>query len=233
MIKALQSYLSDFAHLFFPHTCVGCGSDVVEQDQIICGACFLKLPETNFFNYADNTIEKIFAGRIKLEAAGSAYYFTKHSILQNLVFELKYRGNKEVGLLLGELTAKQMSDSKRFEEIDVILPLPLNKQKEKKRGYNQAAMIAEGMSKVLDRPVVIDAVARNIFTETQTHKDRVGRWKTMQDVFAVAKPKALKGKHVLLVDDVVTTGATLEACGQAILNISETKLSIATAAYTI
>lgn len=233
MIKQLQSYLSDFAHLFFPHNCVGCGSDVVEQNQIICGSCFLRLPETNFFNYSNNTVEKIFAGRIKLEDAGSAYYFTKHSILQNLVFELKYRGNKEVGLLLGELTARQMSNCRRFEEVDIILPLPLNKQKEKKRGYNQAAMIAQGISRVLNKPLMTDAVARNIFTETQTHKDRVSRWKTMQDVFEVSKPEALKGKHILLVDDVVTTGATLEACGQTILNIPETKLSIATVAYTI
>lgn len=233
MIKALQSYFSDFAYLFFPHNCVGCGSDVVEQDQMLCGTCFFQLPETNFFNYPNNSVEKVFAGRIKLEAAGSAYYFTKHSILQNLVFELKYRGNKEVGLLLGELTARQMSDSKRFEEIDIIIPLPLNKQKEKKRGYNQAAMIAEGMTKILHKPVMIDAVARNVFTETQTHKDRVSRWKTMQDVFEVSKPEVLKGKHVLLTDDVVTTGATLEACGQAILNTPETRLSIATVAYTI
>ncbi|MGN6616868.1 MAG: ComF family protein [Ilyomonas sp.] len=233
MIKALQSYLSDFAHLFFPHNCVGCGSDVVEQDQMLCGTCFFQLPETNFFNYPNNSVEKVFAGRIKLEAAGSAYYFTKHSILQNLVFELKYRGNKEVGLLLGELTARQMSDSKRFEEIDIIIPLPLNKQKEKKRGYNQAAMIAGGMTKILHKPVMIDAVARNVFTETQTHKDRVSRWKTMQDVFEVSKPEVLKGKHVLLIDDVVTTGATLEACGQTILNTPETRLSSATVAYTI
>lgn len=233
MLKELQSCITDFAHLFFPHTCAGCGSDIIEQDQILCAVCYLELPETHFFKHPRNTIEKIFAGRIRIESAGSAYYFTKHSILQNLIFELKYKGNKEVGYLLGKLTGRQILESSRFEDIDIIVPLPLNKKKEKKRGYNQASLIAEGMSEMLGKPVITDAIRRSIFTETQTHKDRVSRWQTMQDVFVVIDPDALKGKHVLLVDDVVTTGATLEACGQTVINIPETKLSIASVAYTI
>lgn len=233
MFKELQTYITDFAHLFFPHTCAGCGSDVIEQDQILCAVCYLQLPETHFFNHHNNTIEKILAGRIKIESAGSAYYFTKHSVLQNLLFELKYRGNKDVGHLLGRLTGRHILESGRFSNIDVIVPLPLNKQKEKKRGYNQAHLIAEGINTILGKPIISNAIRRSIFTETQTHKDRITRWQTMQDVFEVINSIALEGKHVLLVDDVVTTGATLEACGETIINIPETKLSIATAAYTI
>lgn len=233
MLNALQTYLSDFMHLFFPHVCIGCGSDAIESDQMLCAICYIQLPETNFFNHPNNTVEKIFSGRIQTHAAGSAYYFTKHSILQNLIFALKYRGHKEVGTLLGKLTASQMMESNRFTDVDVIVPLPLNKIKEKKRGYNQAAEIATGISALLQKPVAPDVVTRSIYTETQTHKDRISRWQTMQNVFEVKQPERLQGKHILLVDDVVTTGATLEACGAAILNIPDTKLSIATAAYTI
>lgn len=229
----LSSYFNDLAHLFFPHVCEGCGTDVLNNESLLCAGCFVKLPETGFIKEPNNPVEKIFYGRLKVEAAGSAFYFTKHSLLQHLIFQLKYRGNKDVGFYLGKLLGYQLLQTNRFDDIDVIIPLPLNPRKERKRGYNQAAMIAEGIVEVWKRPIVKDAVQRLVFTETQTHKDRISRWQTMEGVFATSNEAVLKNKHVLLIDDIVTTGATLEACGEKILQVSNTKLSIITAAYTI
>jgi ComF family protein len=233
MFKTLASHLNDFAHLFFPHVCEGCGTDVLGNDSILCAACFLKLPETGFIKEPNNPVERIFYGRIKVETACSAFYFTKHSLLRHLIVELKYRNNRDIGFYLGKLLGYQLSQTDRFNDVDVIIPLPLNPRKERKRGYNQAAIIAEGISSVWFKPILKNAVQRLIFTETQTHKDRVSRWQTMEGVFATADAASIEGKHVLLVDDIVTTGATLEACGEKILQIPETKLSIATIAYTI
>ena len=154
MIKTLASYFSDFTHLFFPHNCEGCGTDVLEKDTMLCAACLLKLPETGFVNVADNPVEKIFYGRIKVEAAGSAFYFTKDSLLQHLIVELKYHGNKNLGFYLGKLLGYQLVQSERFNDIDAIIPLPLNVRKEKKRGYNQAAAIADGIAEVWQKPVL-------------------------------------------------------------------------------
>jgi len=233
MFKTLTSHLNDFAHLFFPHVCEGCGNDVLGNNSLLCASCFLKLPETGFIKEANNPVEKIFYGRIKVETAGSAFYFTKHSLLQHLVIQLKYRGNKDIGFYLGKLLGYQLLQTERFNDVHAIIPLPLNPKKERKRGYNQAEIIAEGITSVWYKPILKNAVKRIIFTETQTQKDRVSRWQTMEGVFATADEFSLKGKHILLVDDIVTTGATLEACGEKILRVPETKLSIATIAYTI
>ncbi len=233
MLAKIKYYFNDVLHLLYPHNCLGCGTDVVEHDNLICLKCLYELPETGFFSKENNLIEKKFIGRINVENAGSAFYFTKNSVLQTLLFELKYKGNKEVGSFLGKLTALQMHASKRFEKVDVILPLPLNIKKQEQRGYNQAEIIANSIGEILHKPVLNDVIERNIFTETQTHKGRISRWQNIEGVFEIADKNLLQGKHILLVDDVVTTCATLEACGKVILQIPGTKLSLATVAYTI
>lgn len=233
MIKTLNTYTKDIMHLFFPHYCEGCCSDVVEEKQLLCLKCLSSLPETNFFDSPGNPVEKTFYGRAEIRSAGAAYYFTKDSLIQHLITQLKYHGNKEIGIYLGRLTALQLSKSNRFNAIDYIIPLPLNQKKLQQRGYNQAALICEGMSSILDIPVLHKAVDRKLFTETQTKKDRVSRWQSMQDVFEVKSTASLENKHVLLVDDIITTGATLEACGATLLKVPELKLSIATVAWTI
>lgn len=232
-MQIVKKYLTDFAHLFFPHICEGCGSDIIETHNIICAKCYSHLPETGFFNFSENPVAKIFYGRIKVQYAASAFYFTKHSLMQNLLIQLKYRGNKDVGIFLGKITGLQIKKSSLFNNIDIIVPLPLNKKKEFKRGYNQALLICQGIAEVLQKPINKNAIVRTVFTETQTHQNRVSRWQNMEDVFQIFQPDAIKGKHILLVDDVVTTGATLEACGQKILQIDGTQLSIATVAYTL
>ena len=200
---------------------------------MLCAECFLKLPETGFIQQPGNPVENIFYGRIKVEAAAAAYYFTKDSLLQHLIVQLKYKGNQDVGFYLGKLLGHQLLQSGRFSDIDAIIPLPLNKRKEKKRGYNQAAVIADGIAEIWQKPILKNCAERLIFTETQTHKDRISRWQTMENVFAVTDKISLENKHILLIDDIVTTGATLEACGAKILEVPGTKLSILTVAYTI
>ncbi len=233
MIKTLSTYTKDFLHLFFPHNCEGCGSDIIQEDHLLCLQCQVKLPETNFLAVAANPIENIFYGRLSIHAAGSAYYFTKGSLIQQLVVELKYKNNHQVGLYLGKKLGFMLQQTDRFETVDYIIPLPLNPKKQQKRGYNQAEIICNGISRVWNRPVVNDAVVRNLFTETQTQKNRINRWQNMQEVFALHKTEQLNNKHVMLVDDIITTGATLEACGTELQKIPGIKLSIVTLAYTI
>jgi len=229
----IQSSINDFIHLFFPHVCTGCGSDILDSNHQLCLRCMSELPATNFFSQTGNPVEKKFYGRLPIENAGAGFFFTKDSLIQRLVYELKYKGNKDIGFYLGQLLAKFLSDNIRFDEIDILVPLPLNEKRQKKRGYNQATMLCNGIASVWKRPVMEKAVRRNINTETQTHKGRITRWENMEGVFTVSEPTLIKDKHVLLVDDVITTGASLEACGSEILKVSGTSLSIATLAYTI
>ena len=229
----LKSYFNDFLHLFFPHVCLGCGTDVLNNDEQLCIQCIMQLPETGFLSVQGNPIEKIFYGRLNIEHAGSAFYFTKDSLLQYLIVQLKYRENKNAGLCLGKMLGKFIKESNRFDDVDAIVALPLNEKRLLKRGYNQASLIVNGITEIFKKPVLENVVERTLFTETQTEKSRIERWQTMENVFSVIDETSIKNKHILLVDDIITTGATLEACGASILQTQNTKLSICTLAYTI
>lgn len=232
-MTSVKHYINDFLHLFFPHVCVGCGTDILNTQEALCAECLSKLPATGFLSAASNPVEKIFYGRLNVKNAGSAFYFTKDSVIQHTIIQLKYKNNPHAGIYLGKLLGLQLKSSGRFDDIDVIIPLPLNDKKLFKRGYNQTSVLASGITSVWKKPVIENAVTRVLFTETQTHKNRVARWETMEGVFEITQPEILTNKHILLVDDIVTTGATLEACGSAILEVPGTTLSLATLAYTI
>ncbi len=200
---------------------------------MLCAGCLSGLPYTGFEDKPGNRVEKVFYGRLALASAASTFYFTKNSLLQNVLNELKYRGNKNAGIMLGRLAGYKLMASSYFDNTDFIVPLPLNEKKERKRGYNQAFLIAEGISAIWKKPVLQNAIIRTVFTETQTHKNREGRWLNMEGVFKIKDKDALLNKHILLVDDIITTGATLEACGSEILKVPGTTLSILSIAYTI
>lgn len=231
-MTSVQSAVTDFIHLFFPHVCAGCGSDVIAIDHQLCLHCISELPFTNFFQQPGNPVERKFYGRLNVSHAASGYFFTKDSLIESLIYELKYKGNKTIGLYMGERLGHLLENS-RFNDIDIIIPLPLNARRLKKRGYNQSGLLCEGIASARSKPIISTAVIRKVNTETQTHRGRITRWENMDGVFAVAEPAAIENKHVLLVDDVVTTGASLEACGAEILKVAGTTLSIATLAYTI
>ncbi len=233
MLSTLKSYVNAFSHLLYPHNCEGCGTDILNDDGYLCAKCFYDLPKTGFIDAADNPVEKSFYGRLNLEAAAAGYYFTKDGLLQHLIGQVKYKRHKELGIYLGKLIGHKLKNSVRFNDIELLVPLPLNAKKEAKRGFNQATLICEGIAQVWQQPIVADAVIRTVFTQSQTNKTRVARWQNMEGVFAVANANKLQGKHILLVDDITTTGATLEACGSEILQVANTKLSIVTVAFTI
>jgi ComF family protein len=193
--------------------------------------CIASMPETNFHNYANNPIEKIFWGRLPLVSATAQYYFTKESLMQHLMHELKYKGNKELGFQMGRLVGNDLRQTHRFCHVDALIPLPLFPAKEKRRGYNQATILCEGIAQVLNVEVLTDVVVRTKHTETQTQKGRMERWQNMEGKFELLNPQRIQHKHVLLVDDVVTTGATLEACGHELIAANNTRLSIATLCY--
>jgi ComF family protein len=229
-MQALKKIITSTLHLFYPHLCNGCGTDVLNDDNLLCFECFNSLPHTQYAKYANNPIEKIFWGRLPIQAAFAEFYFDKESLIQHLIHQLKYKNNTAIGIYLGEMMGNSINNSNRFEKIDALAPLPLYPDKERKRGYNQAKIICDGISSGTNIPVLNNTVIRQRFTETQTRKHRTERWQNVAESFAINNSKDLEGKHILLIDDVVTTGATLEACGNAILQIPNTKLSIATLA---
>lgn len=232
MIAALKNIFTGPLHLFYPHVCTGCGSDLIREDNQLCFRCIYNLPHTNFEGMANNPIEKFFWGRLPLKSGHSEFYFSKEFLVQHLIHQLKYRGNTNIGLYLGEMMGNRLLKSNRFNGIDALIPLPLYAEKERWRGYNQAAIICNGISSVMNIPVLIGAVIRHHPTESQTRKHRTERWENVKESFKVLKESELKNKHLLLVDDVVTTGATLEACGNRLLEVENVRLSVATLAWS-
>ncbi|MES2772954.1 MAG: ComF family protein [Bacteroidota bacterium] len=224
-------YLNDFAALIYPRTCVACGSDVLDAAQMICWGCINELPLTGFEKHPHNLVADLFTGRLPVERASSFLFFGKESIVQHLIHRLKYKGNIDLGILLGQMMGKAMVEAGWQQWVDVIVPLPLNSRKQAKRGFNQAEILAKGIAATMNRPMEPVAVIRSKFTETQTRKSREERWENVAEVFDLLDNHSLDSKHVLLVDDVVTTGATLEACGQVLLKTPGLKLSIATLAF--
>lgn len=230
-MRLIKKYAASFFQLLYPHSCCACGSDILEKNMLLCLRCFFKLPRTSFASFPGNPVEKIFFGRISVAAAHSELYFTKNELVQTMLHQLKYRGNKEIGHYLGTLTGDTLLRSSRFSNIDYIIPLPLHPSKEFKRGYNQADLIAEGIAESMMVPVMKKNVIRKYATATQTKKSRIDRWQNVSESFSIVHPDKLTGKNVLLVDDVITTGATLEACGKCILNTTGAGLYISTLAY--
>lgn len=212
---------------------MGCNAVLEHRKEILCYACSRLLPRTNFENQEGNPLEKSFYGRIPIASATAAFYFSRESILHQLLVSLKYKQHQELGWFLGRLLGYQLSKASRFQELDLLIPLPLHPNKLKFRGYNQAALIAAGIHSVWQKKLVLDAVIRTGFSQSQTVSNRVHRWQKMQGVFQLANRQAIQGKKVLLIDDVATTGATLEACGSTLLQGEPASLSLATVAYTL
>jgi ComF family protein len=232
-MKSRISLFRSFLYLFFPNSCCGCGSHLAGEENLFCIYCLAEMPITRFEFYSSNPIERIFWGRTTIEAASAHLYFTGVSAIQHSIHLLKYQGRKEIGFYFGRKMGQALKQSGRFNHCEIIIPLPLYISRERKRGFNQSALIAEGISEILNIPVICDAVFRVKKTDTQTHKNRIGRWKNMASAFEIRDPRRISGKHILLVDDVVTTGSSLEACARVILDIPGIRVSIACLAHTV
>lgn len=228
MATPLLKYLTE---LLYPRLCVVCGDKLIEQEQWICLHCLHHLPRTNFHvDPADNPVSRLFYGRVPIEFATSFFFFSKGSKYQTLLHNLKYKGMKELGEEIGKHFGIDLLQSSEFSAVDLVCPVPLHPSKEKKRGYNQSWWIASGIAKQMQKNLSDDNLKRVTATETQTRKSRFARWKNVEGIFELENPGEFSGKHILLVDDVVTTGSTLEACAQSVLSKTDAKISIATLA---
>ncbi len=226
-----MSLLKDFVELLFPKTCYGCSQLLRGNEETLCSSCFNHLPLTQYhFSEEENPIEKLFWGRIDIQQASAYMFFSKGGIVQQLLHNLKYKGHTEIGHLLGELLGEELKQSPKFNDIDLIVPVPLHPSKQKKRGYNQSEEIAKGISKKLQAPVNTQIMVRTKATETQTKKARFDRWQNVDEKFGLKEASFAENKHILLVDDVITTGATIEACAKILLQAKNAKVSVVTLA---
>lgn len=231
ILLKLEHSWNDLLELFFPSLCVTCGNRLVSQEKFICIDCLLDLPVTNFHLEPENKVAQLFWGRVQIENATAWFHFRKGSKYQQLIHFLKYKGLKELGFECGKRLGQSLADSESFANIDAIVPVPLHPKKLRKRGYNQSEWIAKGISEAMKKPVYAGNLYRKVHTSTQTKKSRLERWQNVEGIFAVKDAGAFTGKHLLLVDDVATTGATLESCAVEVLKMEHTKVSIATLAY--
>ncbi|MBX2878164.1 MAG: ComF family protein [Saprospiraceae bacterium] len=217
--------------LFYPQLCLVCERKKPARGEILCFTCQHKLPKTDFHLDPDNALMERFWGRLPLQAAASLFYFIKGGRTQQLIHQLKYNNKPAVGRQLGQSYGSLLKDSPLFQEIDCIIPVPLHRRKQHLRGYNQSETFAQGLSTSMGKPYYSHTLERRNFTQTQTRKSRIERMNNVQEAFQLKTGKALRGKHVLLVDDVITTGATLEACGMQLLTVKDLTLSLATIGF--
>lgn len=222
--------LRGFAHLFYPELCEGCGNELHGEEKILCLHCMVQLPRTSFHHIPENRAFGNFIGRVPIEKATSFVYFTKEGLMQHLLHRFKYKGRKEIGFYLGMLFAEELKKYGWLDNIDMIIPVPLHSRKEYLRGYNQAALFAQGIGSISGLKTETGILVRTKRTTTQTRKTRAERIGNVQGVFHRKQPDKLANKHVLLVDDVLTTGATLEACALELLKTTGVKVSLATIA---
>ena len=224
--------LNNIFNLFYPEICLCCETHLTENEHTVCLDCRFDFPLTNFSSEKNNEVEKVFYGRIPIEHATALFYFLKKGKVQTLIHQLKYKGQQQAGSFIGNWLGDEILQSNRFKDLDLIIPVPLHKNKLKSRGYNQVTTFGESLSKKLNIPYVDNVLIRTSFTKTQTKKLRIDRWKNVQEIFNNSKPEELNNKHILLIDDIITTGATLDACYSELKKSKNIKISIACMAYT-
>ncbi len=226
----MKTLISNFLGLLYPNLCLICGENLNKSEHQICLGCITEIPRTNFHLLKDNPVEKRFWGKADILKATSFFYFTKGSPFQKLLHELKYRDNKEIGELMGKYAAVDLLSDETFCSADYIVPIPLHPKKFAKRGYNQSELICNGLSKILAKPVETKSLIRTQANATQTKKSVFERFENTAGVFDIKHKETFENKHILLVDDVLTTGSTIEAAIQALKKCEGIKVSIFTLA---
>ncbi len=232
MLTLVQEYAVDFFGLFYPNICCACSKNLLKGESVVCLRCETDLPLAEYSNKSDNPLMKRFWGRVDLQGASAMYVFHKGSQVQHLLHQLKYRGRKDIGEYIGRSFANKLVEvDSVIKGVDLIVPVPLHWKKLKKRGYNQCDSFAKGLSETMGIPWSSTAIERIQENISQTKKKRIDRWENVAEIFSVKDETQLKGQHILLVDDVVTTGATAEACLNTILKVESTKVSFAAIAH--
>lgn len=230
IIPFTRQLWSGLLQLIYPELCVACGNDLPYSSTCFCLRCKSRLSVSDMYKCRENEFVQRLWGRIPLEAGAAAYYFTQGSPIRHAIHHLKYRNKPEIGLMLGREFGRKLKEAEGFQTTDLIIPVPLHPKRERLRGYNQSTMFAQGLAEAMDKPLVTGVLVRNTHTKTQTQKKRMERFQNVDAMFSLRNQPVLKGKHILLADDVLTTGATLEICGQTLLQAENTRISCATIA---
>ena len=224
--------LKDFFRIFYPDLCVNCENQLEKNENTICTFCRHDLPLTNFTNYSENKIAQTFYGRIIIEKANTLLFYRKKGITKKLIHELKYKGNEEIGSFFGNWLGEILKQNNEFSDINLIVPVPLHPKKRKQRGYNQVSKFGEKLSYHLKKPFLENVLLRTSTSKTQTFKARFERFNNNDTKFQSNNTSSFKNKHILLIDDVITTGATIESCAKELQKTEGVKISILTMAYT-
>lgn len=232
-----MSYLydlwDDIISLLFPRLCYACGNHLLRNEKLICTECYVLIPRTNYHLQEDNPVARLFWGRCKIEKASAFSFYNKDSRIRKLIHNLKYKGVRDIGHELGMIYGSTLLGTDFIGDVDLIIPVPLHPAKERKRGFNQSELIAGGLSEATGIPVGLNILRRVSITETQTKKSRFERWKNVEGIFHVDANEKITGRHILLVDDVITTGSTLEACAGELLKHEGVKVSAAALAVAV
>lgn len=221
-----MNWIKDLISLLFPRYCKVCKRRLMHSEEHLCINCLLELPRTHYEQNPNNLLMQHFIEWPEVVRATAYFHYYKEGRYSNLIHHLKYYDHPEVGTYLGRLAATELKESQFFDGINLIIPVPLSLKRYRQRGYNQSDYIARGISEVTNIPLRTDCITRTVDTETQTHKSQKERWKSTKDIFQVTNSEALKGKHILLIDDVSTTGATLHACTSSLLTLPGVRISI-------
>jgi len=225
-----RRWLEDFVGLLVPRLCPACDKALMTFEDVLCLDCLSDLPRTRFHHDARNKVEQLFWGKVQLSAASSFLQFSRSGKVQGMLHQLKYRKDRKVGILLGRLMAEELRHEPRFQDVDAYLPVPLHPRKERKRGYNQSRVLAEGMADVWPKPILGHELLRVVRTPSQTRRGRLERWMNVKEAFQLPDPGSLRNMHVLIIDDVVTTGATVEGCIKALGQVPGLRASLFTTA---
>ena len=224
--------IKEIFNVFYPEICVCCKNQLTTNEKTICITCRHDLPVTNFTDEKDNLVEKTFYGRVPVLEATSLFYFLKKGKVQQLIHELKYNNQQQIGTFIGDWLSEKILNSNRFKTIDCIIPVPLHKKKQQQRGYNQLTTFGQSLCQKLNIPFYEHVLTKTTSTKTQTKKLRFDRWKNAEHQFKIQNIELIENKHILIIDDIITTGATLEACILSLKNVKNSTISIATMAYT-
>ena len=224
--KKARGWIYDFLNLLYPRVCIGCGEALFKNEEDLCLSCLLQLPLMRDNAQFDNFIEERFYGRLKVEHATSFLYYEKETVAQKILHEIKYHGNKELGRRLGAMFGAKML-REQFPLPEALVPVPLHPNKLRLRGYNQSEWIAKGISETTGLPVWTNVLERIVENSTQTKKGVVERWENVKDIFQLTHQRAVDGCHLMIVDDVLTTGATIEACARPFSECEKVRISIA------